>query len=185
MTIKNAIFATVTAITIGASTVANAQPTIDAIKAKDNGGWITVEGVVSGGRYDYINAVVECDDKYVGNGFGRISASGTFSMDVFDTPPCGNVSISRVTADSIPVEFAPPKQTPKVQHSAVWDPKEPAERCMEPNEIMAVQALVGVQADGAIGPKTIEAIKAWNVAHGIDHEYISEHMIDTAMASRN
>ena len=90
-------------------------------------------------------------------------------------------SMPAVVADVVASEI--PADDESILLTVVEDNTGPAGRELDPGETMAVQSLVGVQADGAIGPKTMEAVKAWNEANGIDHPYISEYMIDTAMAS--
>ena len=61
-----------------------------------------------------------------------------------------------------------------------FGPKEPAQRSLEHSEIVFIQHMLGLEQDGRIGPKTMAAVKRWNRENGIDHDYISEYLIDTA-----
>jgi lysozyme family protein len=56
-------------------------------------------------------------------------------------------------------------------------------RGMDAPEIRAIQRLLGVKADGVIGPGTLTAICQWNRKHGIKHDYVTDYMLETAGSS--
>ena len=80
---------------------------------------------------------------------------------------------------------APPKQqgpllTRKaIQNAVEWyDTRAPI---YPPSVAKQIQAKVGAEADGAIGPKTVAAIAAWQKAHGLDADGYAGHDTLTAM----
>ncbi len=72
------------------------------------------------------------------------------------------------------------KQGFTLNRDGYWNPSSPASRGLDTSEVIAIQRMLGVEPDGNVGPQTMEAVKAWNRAHQIHHDYISERIIDTA-----
>lgn len=58
--------------------------------------------------------------------------------------------------------------------------KEPVARCLDVEEITAIQTFLGVRVDGELGPITGRAIAAWNRQKGISHNFISENLLAEA-----
>lgn len=168
------------------------------VTKQGSGDWLRIDGVLSGGTFDYFTAVISCNGEYVGNETAKVEANNTFSMNVFDVPnDCVVVRMSRPTVTRISrygekneaVDMSAVPQAFDANSgmgmSVVGKHTDPARRGMDRHEIIAVQEFLGVPADGAIGPKTMAAVEEWNETQGIEHIYISEHLVARALEKRS